>query len=145
MTDVQSVAPPVAVAETETEFSASTRVTAGVVVLTLVGPLDRRALPALRRAVRAALKVRTARAVVDLEGALLGEDSAPVLRWIRSALARHGGSSFLLVTASHASLTWLHEAGHDDYRVLPTVPLAVGVAAGTMLRSVTVPRQLVIR
>lgn len=134
MTQAQSV--PLSVVPSQDAappFSASTRVAAGVAVLTLAGRLDAASLPVLRRAVEAALKVRTSRVVVDLNDAQLCAESAFVLRWVRSTLARQG-ASLTLVSAEHASLTWLHEEGHDAYRVLPTVPLAVGVAAGTAMR-----------
>ena len=86
-------------------------------------------MPGLRKAVRAALKVRTAHVVLDLNAVELCDESSLILAWVRSVLARQG-ASLSLVTASHASISWLRESGHDTYRVLPTVPLAVGVAGG---------------
>ncbi|HEX3003540.1 MAG TPA: STAS domain-containing protein [Angustibacter sp.] len=128
-----------------TAFEASARVTAGVAVITATGSLDGDAVPALRKAVRAALKVRTAHVVLDLNAAELCDESALILAWVRSVLARQG-ASLSLVTASHTSISWLHEFGHDAYRVLPTVPLAVGVAGGVSpRRQRLVPRQLVVR
>ncbi len=138
MTDVQSARASVDVTKSPEPFTATTRVTAGVAVLTLVGRLDASALPACSKAVQAALKVRTARAVVDLDDALLVDGSAQVLQRIKDFFARRG-VTMTLVTASHESLSWLHETVQERYRVLPTVPLAVGVAAGT------VPRQYVTR
>ncbi|KQX69744.1 hypothetical protein [Angustibacter sp. Root456] len=145
MTHVQPApAPSEAVADVA-PFEASARVTAGVAVITATGPLDGDAFGALRKAVQAALKVRTAHVVLDVNGAELGQESVLVLGWIRAVLARQG-ASLSLVTASHASISWLQEFGHDAYRVLPTVPLAVGVAGGVSpRRQRLVPRQLVVR
>ncbi|MGN6299698.1 MAG: hypothetical protein ACTHN8_01230 [Angustibacter sp.] len=145
MTYAQPVPAPPAAADVPAPFAASARVTAGVAVVTATGRLDRDAFGALRKAVQAALKVRTAHVVLDVNGAELGDESGLVLTWIRTVLARQG-AALSLVTASHASISWLHEVGEDAYPVLPTVPLAVGLAGGVSPRQQRlVPRQLVVR
>lgn len=141
-TEAQSAPTPSVGIAADPPFSVSTHVIAGVAVLTPVGRLDAQAMPVLRQAVGAALKVRTPRAVVDLEETVLDDESALVLSWIRTALARHG-ASITLVTASHESLTWLHELAGDAYQVLPTVSLAVGAGAANGPGSL--PRQHVRR
>jgi anti-anti-sigma factor len=119
-------------------FEAVTRVRAGVAVITLSGTLDAAALPACRHAVDAAVKVRTSRVVLDLNGVTFGDASAGVLRLIRQSLARRG-ATLSIVAASHEATTWLQEADPESaYRVLPTVPLAVGVAATTLPRQYSV-------
>ena len=125
-------------------FTATARVTAGVAVVTATGVLDGAAVPVLSKAVRAAVKVRTGHVVLDLDHALLGDESALVLAWVRAVLARQG-TTLSLVTASHASISRLTEPP-DAYVVLPTVALAVAVAGGVSPRHQRlVPRQLAVR
>ena len=72
------------------ELAVRMRVIEGVAVLRLEGDLHEQAISPCRNALTAALRIRTARIVVDLEAATVDEQSIPLLAEMAQVTGRHG-------------------------------------------------------
>lgn len=105
------------------------QVQSGVPVLSFEGNLGRQGLGVLRCGVDAAIGLRVARVVVDLSQARLDHSSIALLGLVRRYALRHGVALWLACVPAPAMdlLERLQVAAL--YRIQPTVPIAVAVAA----------------
>jgi anti-anti-sigma factor len=102
------------------EFQVSTRVTAGVAVITVAGRLEPSTMPTCRSALDAILRLRAPQIVVDLSRAELDPESIAMLTWMRHYVGHFGVT--LTLTGVSRVVRRILEREHLDsvFRVRPT-------------------------
>jgi anti-anti-sigma regulatory factor len=112
-----------AIRETSTtsgECQLSTKVTAGVAMVTVSGPLGPSAMPSCRATLDAILRLRAPRVEVDLSRAWLDPESITMLIWMHRYVG-HFGVSLTLTGVGHV-VAQILERDHLDgvFKIRPT-------------------------